>query len=145
MTRDGDDGPVLEGGNVTLICRANLFSLLPKWAFYKTNNDTHPIYIDESMSPLLLGKFKGTNEEQTEFQLILLDFLLTDDIKIVTENSTFRGEDQPIYKRFLELRNVSKNSPTTFQCMDRNINATRTSVERAPILSFDVLGITKSI
>jgi hypothetical protein len=48
LTRDGDDGPVLEGSNVTLICWANLFSLPPKWAYYRTNNDTDPIYIDET-------------------------------------------------------------------------------------------------
>jgi hypothetical protein len=60
---------------------------------------------------------------------------------IVTENSTIRGEIQQNYKSFLELRNVSRNSPTTFQCMDGNINATRTSVKEAPIFSFKVLGI----
>jgi hypothetical protein len=48
LTRDGDDGLVLEGNNITLICRAYLFSLPPKWAFYRTNNDTHPIYIDKT-------------------------------------------------------------------------------------------------
>jgi hypothetical protein len=51
LTRDDhnkDDGLVLEGSNVTLICRTYLTSLPPKWAFYKTNSDTHPIYIDET-------------------------------------------------------------------------------------------------
>ncbi|XP_046456190.1 vascular endothelial growth factor receptor 2-like [Daphnia pulex] len=113
LTRDGDDGPVLEGNNITLICRAYLFSLPPKWAFYKTNNDTHPIYIDKTNPQL-------------------------DGMTIMTENSTLKGEFQKMYKSYLKLRNVNKNSPTTFQCMDGNMNATRTSVGRAPILSFNV-------
>ncbi|XP_046457028.1 vascular endothelial growth factor receptor 1-like isoform X1 [Daphnia pulex] len=116
LTRDGDDGLVLEGNNITLICRAYLFSFPPKWAYYRTNNDTHPIYIDETNPPPEL-----------------------DGMTIVTENSTIRGEIQQNYKSFLELRNVSRNSPTTFQCMDGNINATRTSVKEAPIFSFNVL------
>jgi hypothetical protein len=71
---------------------------------------------------------------------------------IVTERSSFQEETvrpwigysktQPIFKSFLKLRNVSKNSPTTFQCIDGRIdNATRTSGEGAPILSLNVLGI----
>jgi hypothetical protein len=64
-------------------------------------------------------------------------------MKIVTINSTLKGEFQKYYKSFLELRNVSKNSPTKFQCMDGEINnATRTwtSDEVAQIFSFNVLG-----
>ncbi|XP_046638612.1 vascular endothelial growth factor receptor kdr-like [Daphnia pulicaria] len=128
LTRDDhnkDDGLVLEGSNVTLICRTYLTSLPPKWAFYKTNSDTHPIYIDET-NPQLEG------------------------MTIVTERSSFQEETvrpwigysktQPIFKSFLKLRNVSKNSPTTFQCIDGRIdNATRTSGEGAPILSLNVL------
>ncbi|XP_046637844.1 vascular endothelial growth factor receptor 1-like isoform X2 [Daphnia pulicaria] len=120
LTRDHinrDDGLVLEGSNVTLICRAYLFALPPKWAYYLKDSDTHPIYIDETMSPPQL-----------------------DGMKIVTKNDTDKGEivNLKIYDSFLELKNVSKNSPTTFQCMDGNINATRISVERAPIFSFNV-------
>jgi hypothetical protein len=51
LTRDDhekDGGLVLEGSNVTLICRAHLISP-PKWAYYLKDNDTqHPIYIDET-------------------------------------------------------------------------------------------------
>jgi hypothetical protein len=64
-------------------------------------------------------------------------------MKIVTINSTLKGEFQKYYKSFLELRNVSKNSPTTFRCIDGEINnATRTwtSDEVAQIFSFNVLG-----
>ncbi|XP_046456193.1 vascular endothelial growth factor receptor kdr-like [Daphnia pulex] len=114
LTRDGDDGLLLEGSNVTLICRAYLFSLPPKWAYYLKDEDNHPIYIDKTNPQL-------------------------DGLTIVTENSTLKGEFQKMYKSYLKYRNVSKNSPTTFQCMDGNMNATRTSVERAPILSFNVL------
>jgi hypothetical protein len=58
LTRDDhntDDGLVLERSNVTLICRAHLISP-PKWAYYLKDSDTHPIYIDETMSPPVLGK-----------------------------------------------------------------------------------------
>jgi hypothetical protein len=76
--------------------------------------------------------------------LILLDILLTDGMTIVTKNSTIRGEIQQHFKSSLELRNVSRNSPTTFQCIDGRIdNATRKSIEGAPILSFKVLGINE--
>jgi hypothetical protein len=58
LTRDDhekDGGLVLERSNVTLICRAHLISP-PKWAYYLKDSDTHPIYIDETMSPPVLGK-----------------------------------------------------------------------------------------
>jgi hypothetical protein len=58
LTRDDhntDDGLVLERSNVTLICRAHLISP-PKWAYYLKDSDTHPIYIDETNPPPVLGK-----------------------------------------------------------------------------------------
>lgn len=58
----------------------------------------------------------------------------------MTENSTVKGEIQQNYKSFLKLRNVSKNSPLTFHCMDGKINAFRTTIEEAPIFSFNVIG-----
>jgi hypothetical protein len=98
---------------------------------------------------------KMINEERTHFHpvnitnesmltifvlLTLLDLLLADGMTIVTKNYTAQGEFKQIFKSFLELRNVSRNSPTTFQCMDGNINATQISVERAPKFPFNVLG-----
>jgi hypothetical protein len=85
---------------------------------------------------------KMINEEQSEFRKFTrLDILLTDGLTIVTENSTIGGEIQQNYKSFLELRNVSRNSPTTFQCMSGNISVIPKSVKEAPIFSFKVLGI----
>jgi hypothetical protein len=147
LTRDHhnrDDGLVLEGSNVTLICRAYLFALPPKWAYYLKDSDTHPIYIDETMSPPQLGKSRDKRRTNRISVMLkhFLDPLLADGMKIVTKNDTDKGEivNLKIYDSFLELKNVSKNSPTTFQCMDGNINATRISVERAPIFSFNVSG-----
>jgi hypothetical protein len=65
LTRDeDDDGLVLEGSNVTLICRAYLFSLPPKWAYYLKDDDTHPMYINETNPPPELGISLMINEEQ---------------------------------------------------------------------------------
>ena len=72
-------------------------------------------------------------------------FKLTDGFQIVTENYTATGEVASIrnYKSLLQLNNVTKKMPTKFQCMDGNLNETaiRTSIENAPILSFNVIGI----
>ena len=76
-------------------------------------------------------------------------FKLTDGFQIVTENYTATGEVASIrnYKSLLQLNNVTKKMPTKFQCMDGNLNETaiRTSIENAPILSFNVIGIRQSV
>ncbi len=67
--------------------------------------------------------------------------------QIVTENYTPSGESNTNYKSLLQLKNVTKNMPTKFQCMDGNLNERdiQTSNENAPILVFNVIGIRQSV
>jgi hypothetical protein len=54
LTRNdsSSDDDVLEGSNVTLVCRAYSFSTPPKWAYYRMINDSKEelVFINETIS-----------------------------------------------------------------------------------------------
>ncbi len=71
MTRNSSDDDVLEGSNVTLVCRAYSFSTPPKWAYYRMINGSKEelVFINETISPQL-GKninFNEKDEKRAEF------------------------------------------------------------------------------
>uniref|UniRef100_A0A0P5KX94 receptor protein-tyrosine kinase n=1 Tax=Daphnia magna TaxID=35525 RepID=A0A0P5KX94_9CRUS len=122
LTRNGSD-PVLEGSNVTLVCRSYLATTPPQWAYYQKVNDT------EELVPI--------NEQDPPS-----DFA----IDIVTQNKTAQGELPSLrnYKSLLVMTNISKRFPTKFRCRTRGLgdNSVTTSAlfaNTAPMHSFTII------
>ncbi|XP_057369372.1 vascular endothelial growth factor receptor 1-like isoform X2 [Daphnia carinata] len=116
LTRNGSD-PVLEGSNVTLICRSYLATSSPQWAYYQTINGT------EELIPI-------NEQEPSNFT-----------IDIVTQNKTAQGELPSLrnYKSLLVMTNITNRFPTKFRCTGRAVGGTSALfANTAPMHSFAI-------
>lgn len=108
MTRGSQDD-VIEGDNITLVCRAYLFPSPPKWTYIdsksgqmKTVNVTHPPQ----------GLINSCRCQKKNVHLIAA----ITGIRVETEQVNGTGETLPIFKSKLFLTNVGMDSPNNFSC-----------------------------